>query len=458
MFTFPLFLLRYSMAGIERINIFDALNKDNSNETSIHLENTPLSIPKGFFHKYSSLKELTLKGCELEKFPRSILKLKDLEYLDISHNKIKFIPIEIGSLKKLKILKYEGNQCRPLTDFIHVSEFKDLIEISQYVMERQEMTPPPREFIPYDNTNSFIIMSYNILSSKYANQEVYPLCVKKYLDFERRLPMIIEEIKKYNPSVVCLQEVQFGLFGSKFEPEFERIGYKGFYAPKDMFYKAKEQDKPFIIGQATFIKTSDFDVASDAKISFNKSPYLKQGNCPKRTKKYSDSACVVILTPKTNNDADSTNINHIKNHNHSIAIVNVHLQWKPTCDDVRADQLKIAVAHAVELAKKSSDNYDIIVCGDYNSYPDTQAIAYINNHPEKFISTYDAMNQPFYLSHLTCDFDGCIDYIYTTRNKLEVVSILPLYDDETLHKIAIEIPDNHHPSDHFPIAAALRFK
>ena len=107
---------------------------------------------------------------------------------------------------------------------------------------------------------------------------------------------------------------------------------------------------------------------------------------------------------------------------------------------------------------KTADTYDVIVAGDYNSYPDTEAIAFMNNHPEKFVSTYSEMNQPFFLTHLTCDFDGCIDYIYTTQNKLEVSSVLPLYDDKTLHEISIEIPDKYHPSDHFPIAAALKFK
>ena len=106
--------------------------------------------------------------------------------------------------------------------------------------------------------------------------------------------------------------------------------------------------------------------------------------------------------------------------------------------------MKIAVAHAVELAKKNNNNYDIIVCGDFNSYPDTPAIAFMNNHPEQFISTYDAMKQPFYLSHLTCDFEGLLDYIYTTQNRIETASVLPLYPDEVLHSMALEIPDTFH--------------
>ena len=429
-------------------NINDVLNsEDNLNSgNSINIEHIPLKIDRGFFSHKENLTRVILNDCQLKKFPRSILKLTNLEYLDLSNNSdIKFIPIEIGNLEKLNTIKYEGTQCRPLTDFIHVSEFHDLIEISRYIKRCQEITHPERKFITYNNENCIIVMSYNILSPKYAIQEIYPLCIKEFLNFDARLPKIIDEIKKYRPNIVCLQEVQAGLFETHFKPEFEALGYKGLYTPKDMYYKAKEQDKPTIIGQATFIKNADFTIINELKLSFKNSPYLKQGRCPKKTKKYSDSAQIVIV--KTDKLAD-----------HAIAIVNLHLQWKPTCDDVRADQLKIAVIHAIELAKQTSDTYDVIVAGDYNSYPDTEAIAFMNNHPEKFVSTYSEMNQPFFLTHLTCDFDGCIDYIYTTQNKLEVSSVLPLYDDKTLHEISIEIPDKYHPSDHFPIAAALKFK
>lgn len=431
-------------------------NFDNSKEELV-IEHLPLIIPRGFFNSYLNIVKLVLTDCNLKKMPRSILNLSNLNYLDISNNDITYIPIEIGKIKKLTTLKYENTRCRPLTDFINVSQFKDLIDISRFVMDRQLVPPPVRDFIPYNNQNCFTIMSYNILCAKYTNQSIYPLCLKKCLDFKYRFPLILEEIKKYKPHIICLQEVQYGLFYSTFQPEIESLGYKGFYAPKDMYEKAKEADKPFVLGQATFItlqKEDDndiyFDVESEVatNIAFRSSPYLKQGNCPRKTKKYSETALIVNVKVKRKNDDNG----------YSISIVNTHLQWKPTCDDVRADQLKIAVCHAVELAKKKNDLYDIIVCGDFNSYPDTPAIAFMNNHPEHFISSYDAMKQPFYLSHLTCDFEGLLDYIYTTQNKIEVASVLPLYPDDVIHSMALEIPDTFHPSDHLPIIAALRIK
>ena len=441
--------------------IISELNLDNSKEELV-IEHIPIIVPKGFFNSFLNIVKLVLYDCKLDKMPRSILNLSNLKYLDLSNNNILFIPIEIGSIKTLKTLKYENTNCRPLTDFINVSNFKDLIEISQFIMDRQQIQPPVRNFLPYNNQDCFTIMSYNILCSKYTDQSIYPLCLKKCLDFNYRFPLILEEIKKYRPHIICLQEVQYGLFFSKFQPEIESLGYKGLYSPKDMYAKAKEADKPFVLGQATFISITEKDDENEHKIyfeveselvtnvAFRSSPYLKQGNCPRKTKKYSETALIVNVKVKRSNDENDKD--------YSISIVNTHLQWKPTCDDVRADQLKIAVAHAVELAKQKNNSYDIIVCGDFNSYPDTPAIAFMNNHPEHFISAYDAMKQPFYLSHLTCDFEGLLDYIYTTQNRIEVASILPLYPDEVIHSMALEMPDTFHPSDHLPIVAALRIK
>ena len=137
--------------------ILSEINFDNSKEECI-VQNTPLFIPKSFFNSFVNINKLVLTDCNLDKMPRSILKLTNLNYLDLSNNNIEFIPIEIGQLRKLTTLKYENNKCRPLTDFIHVSQFKDFIEISQYVMDRQSIQPPVREILPYDNKNSFKII------------------------------------------------------------------------------------------------------------------------------------------------------------------------------------------------------------------------------------------------------------------------------------------------------------
>lgn len=450
---------------IEPISIDTLVNQNEINHQSeLIIEHEPLLITRQFFNSFSSLIKLVLNDCSLHKMPRSILKLENLNYLDLSNNCIDVIPIEIGKLTKLQTLKYENNKCRPLTDFINIDRFKNLIEISQFVINRQSISHPIRAFLPYNESDTFKIMSYNILSAKFNNQVAYPFCLKEYLPFERRFPIILNEIKHYKPHIICLQEVQYGLFHSVFKPEIEALGYNSFYAPKGMFAKAKEADKPFVLGQATFVANEtetnleiEVDLSLVTTLEFKTSPYLRQGNCPKRTKKYSETALIVPVRIHKKgglNPEESDN-------DYKISIVNTHLQWKPTCDDVRADQLKIAVLHAIELAKKGNDesfSYDIIVSGDFNSYPDTQAIAFMNNHPENFVSAYDAMNQPFYLTHLTCDFDGLLDYIYTTQNRLEVASVLPLYPDNIVHEMALEWPDNFHPSDHLPIIAALKLK
>lgn len=56
-----------------------------------------------------SVKKLQLKKQKLKEFPTEILQLENLEYLDLSNNKISEIPKGIGSLKHLRTLKLHKN-------------------------------------------------------------------------------------------------------------------------------------------------------------------------------------------------------------------------------------------------------------------------------------------------------------------------------------------------------------
>src|ERR1017187_5561207 len=68
--------------------------------------------------------KLSLKGKKLKVFPMEILKLKNLQELDLSKNKLDSLPEQIGTLKNLQVLDVSGNKLEYLPDSI--GELKNL--------------------------------------------------------------------------------------------------------------------------------------------------------------------------------------------------------------------------------------------------------------------------------------------------------------------------------------------
>jgi len=72
----------------------------------------------------NSVYRLSLKGKKLKTFPMEILKLKNLQELDISKNKLDSLPEQIGVLTNLQVLDVSGNKLEYLPDSI--GELKNL--------------------------------------------------------------------------------------------------------------------------------------------------------------------------------------------------------------------------------------------------------------------------------------------------------------------------------------------
>jgi mRNA deadenylase 3'-5' endonuclease subunit Ccr4 len=69
------------------------------------------------------------------------------------------------------------------------------------------------------------VMSFNILAQCYTHQFLAEGTPKGVLDWETRAPKIINEITRYSPDIVCLQECD--RWDNFMAPEMERHGYSG---------------------------------------------------------------------------------------------------------------------------------------------------------------------------------------------------------------------------------------
>lgn len=334
----------------------------------------------------------------------------------------------------------------------------------------------------------FTLVSYNILSHSLLNDHghLYTKCSPRDLEWPRRGHRIVSELLDNKADIICLQEVEHRHLTSLYRPKLAQVGY-------DCLYKRKTGYK--VDGCAIFYKSNLFDLLHHKGIEFRRTDLTKLLN-------RDNVGIIAVLKPKSSET--SADIPRI-------VIANTHLIFNPQRCDIRLAQLKLFLSELNSMstiqdeeedsgrASSRGTHYPTILCGDFNSEPDSDVVKFIlkdesapqvqvhrrslksivsdvvenNNddsgtdatdqntiandnclndltHPFEFKSVYPAHNKSGkpYVS----TFDGCVvDYIfYSTRLKLE--SYLELLTDKELNEMD-PLPNSEHPSDHIPLEA-----
>lgn len=81
------------------------------------------------------------------------------------------------------------------------------------------------------------VMSYNLLADLYTSRQIdqqsmYNHCKPEFLRRSRRMPLLVYEILAYQPDIICLQEVDTGVFDKLLRPVLAAHGYHGYYSNK----------------------------------------------------------------------------------------------------------------------------------------------------------------------------------------------------------------------------------
>jgi hypothetical protein len=81
------------------------------------------------------------------------------------------------------------------------------------------------------------VMSYNLLADLYTSRQIdqqhmYNHCQPEFLRKSRRMPLLVYEILAYQPDIICLQEVDTGVFDELLRPVLGAHGYHGYYSNK----------------------------------------------------------------------------------------------------------------------------------------------------------------------------------------------------------------------------------
>lgn len=196
----------------------------------------------------------------------------------------------------------------------------------------------------------FSIASYNVLAQNLLveNNYLYRNCDGKYLQWNIRKELLLSELKRLNPDILCLQEVNEEHFGDFFLPQLHRLGYSGFYK------KRTGQRKD---GCATFFKREKFDCQLIYPVEYlmPEVPLLDRDNV----------ALVLLLQPKRCDRAIDA----------AVCIANTHLLFNPRRGDIKLAQLMRLFAEIDKLVYKESSSpldltyHPVVICGDFNLEP-----------------------------------------------------------------------------------------
>ncbi|KAL6628137.1 hypothetical protein U3516DRAFT_621782 [Neocallimastix sp. 'constans'] len=315
----------------------------------------------------------------------------------------------------------------------------------------------------YDNRD-FMVMSYNILAPSYCTAEKFELTDPKYLDWEYRKKLILDEIAYYRADIICLQEVSPYDFNTWLFPQLQKLGYDGLYQPK--------KKKNSFDGCATFYCHSNRKQSnSGSKIDLTKellnvNPDLNVKDQESfirdttlRVKPFSNVALIAIFRNKFTNSR--------------LRVVNTHFHWDP----VYADTKLLQAAILMDWLSKSYQ-HPTVVCGDLNSKNGDPVMNYILNgkidtgnflgrnfgkftkdkylyHNNGLQESYQTTDIPF--TNRTPDFSGIIDHILYTNESLKLRNVLCGTMDQNRYLNEVEsLPNKWFPSDHLLLLSAFR--
>ncbi|RPD52340.1 hypothetical protein L226DRAFT_457927 [Lentinus tigrinus ALCF2SS1-7] len=503
----------------------------------VGIKNIP---PTSGLFGFSFLTTLYLNHNQLDAIPPQISKLRHLELLDLScnllttvppelgmltslkelylfDNQLRTIPPELGTLHQLQTIGIEGNPLEPsLKQIVQkdgtpalISYLRDSCPIPAPPPERvwkHFVAQPERENDP--SSESFSLLSYNILCERCATERLYGYTPSWALQWDYRKELILSEVLSHNADFICLQEVDNAQYEEYFLKHLEQHEYEGVHWSKGRYKNMTEQERRLMDGCATFYKASKYTLVEKHLIEFSqvamqRQDFKKTDDMFNRVLGKDHMAVVTLLENKETGTR--------------IIIANAHIHWDPQYRDVKLVQVALLVEEVEKIAQSFAkypprlppapssagsattpstgennassrpppaytDGYQIpiILCGDYNSIRQSGVYEFLSTgvippdhedfmhhtygrytteglrHRLQLKSAYAAGGELSMTNH-TPSFKGAIDYIWYTTPNLSVNSVLSEVDHDYLDKV-VGFPNAHFPSDHICIGADFRVR
>ena len=290
--------------------------------------------------------------------------------------------------------------------------------------------------------NEIKIVTYNILAD-YLNSHEYVLVNKKYLDNEFRIKLLTKKFKKlltdYNKTIFCIQEIgptqlsYLYVWFQKFNSNC--ISFNGLA----IFYPIKFE---IISAETNYIN----------KINFIDS--IKDKNLVESLNDFKHSYILLRIKSK-----------YFK----EVTLCTTHLVANPKYDDIKILQTYL-------LAKNLEKYKRVILCGDFNSMPDSSVYNLLNNGKgklsnqkelkikNKLTSSFkllynDEINITTHASNKSTPiFTETIDYIWSSSNLIPVESSKVRTLENIKKSYGTDyLPNKVEPSDHFYLSIKYKF-
>lgn len=328
------------------------------------------------------------------------------------------------------------------------------------------LTPPyERSFISISkdsktepSVDSIRVVQYNVLAEAYVNKERYFYCKNESLDWDHRKWNLLSEILKYQPDILCLQELDHFEF---WDEQLQIRGFRGVYL-KRPFDKTD--------GIAVFYNISKFKLVDVHAVDYNMINNIDGVRSSEIEARY-----------KRNNVGLLANLVTLNN-SKSFVVATTHTYWDPRLADLKLRQSHMLLQEIHYFLRKNFiPKENVIISGDFNSTPESAVYQLYSkgrvegNHKDtmtyfgskddfihSFIlkSAYSHLNEPF--TNLTPWFKGTLDYIWYSsgfelESLLEMIPNSKISDENNSHGQLLGLPTTSYSSDHMALVSVLKF-
>ncbi|GAB1609975.1 CCR4-NOT transcription complex subunit 6-like isoform X2, partial [Argonauta hians] len=470
--------------------------------TTLYLnDNHLLRIPPDI-SKLTNLTYLDLSSNKLRSLPSELGDLSLMRQLLLNNNFLRNLPFELGKLFQLQTLGLQGN---PLSADIlnRYNEPNGTQKLLSYMLDHLALNvtqPPQRQWIPVQQstrpTGAFTVMCYNVLCDKYCTRQLYGYCPTWALNWEYRKKGIMDEIKLYRADIISLQEVETDQFYNFFLPELKREGYNGIFSPKSRARTMSEQERKHVDGCAIFFKEVKFHLIKEYLIEFNQLAMANaEGNDEmlNRVMTKDNIGLAALLEFK------EAGLPNDRLRGQPLLVATAHIHWDPEFSDVKLIQTMMLMWELKQSIEDMCRGYSLatnptidcnaiplLLCGDLNSLPNSGVVEYLSTgkvaadhqdfkdyayrsslrkistsdskdtlgHNFRLCRAYQGDTMPF--TNYTYDFKGVIDYIFYSRDHMNLLGLLgPLDVEWFLDNKVAGCPHPHIPSDHFSLFVEL---
>ncbi|XP_027859567.1 2',5'-phosphodiesterase 12 [Xiphophorus couchianus] len=313
------------------------------------------------------------------------------------------------------------------------------------------------------------VVSYNILADVYAQTDLsktvlYPYCAPYALQLDYRQNLVKKELAGYNADIICLQEVDKGVFVDSLTPALDAFGLDGVFRLKEKQHE----------GLATFYCRSKFRLLSRHDIMLSEALTSDPLHSELLEKLSANNGLKDRILQRSTALQVSV-LQDLDNSERKVCVANTHLYWHPKGGNVRLVQMGVALQHLSQVIADVAPGAPLVFCGDLNSSPGSGVVQLLSeaavppqhadwssSGPEEsccmplsstFPPLQSACGQPAYTNYVG-GFHGCLDYIFIQPQSMQVEQVVPLpsHQEVTTHKA---LPSVAHPSDHIALVCDL---